>query len=80
MSASYKHGTRIPYPHFVPWLKDEMRVTKASPNILIVFVYHPIYVIFLKRKPQLRCYFPIQAEDHSDQDPFPMLPLLLMID
>ena len=32
--------------------------------------YHPIYVILLRRKPQLRCYYPILAGDHSDRDPF----------
>lgn len=44
---------------------DDAQKLMDNPKKFLAFLS-----VFLRRKPQLRCYYPILAEGHSDQDPF----------
>ena len=62
-----------PYPYWpraLSFFSQKKWTVRLDPNkFLYISSFHPIYVILLRRKPQLRCYYPILAEDHSDQNP-----------
>jgi hypothetical protein len=69
-------GKSSPYPHCptaFPHFSLGMRCPKKKWTItcaLIISCFIIPYRWLLRRKPQLRCYYPILAEHHSDQDPF----------